>query len=474
MRTKRAEPAAAGDADALAFVACGRPLSGHAVRVVDAGGRELPEREEGRLEFKGPSATRGYYRNAAATRLLYDGDWLDSGDYAYLAGGEVHLTGRAKDVIIRGGRNVYPYALEQAVGGLAGVRRGCVAVFGAPEAGSGTERIIVVAETRESDAARRAALEQKINETALAVIGMPADEVVLAPPHTVPKTSSGKIRRFASREYYEHGTVPGRPPPGWWQIVRLSARSAWPQLQRHGRAALVTARGAYMLACFVLLAAPTWTLVAAMQRPRLARPFIGFMARLFFRFAALPLRADGFAHIPPGASILTLNHTSYLDAVALCAQLGGSRPYRFAAKREFAAHWFPRWFFSGIGSAFVDRVDPRRGARDVEQFQAALERGETVIFFPEGGFDRQAGLKPFRSGAFALAARTGRPVVPMAIRGARAVLRGGDWLPRPGAIRIVAAAPQRAAGSDWEATIELRDRVRAVILRLCGEADLMA
>jgi acyl-CoA synthetase (AMP-forming)/AMP-acid ligase II len=129
-RRGRALPAAAIDTSALEFVACGRPLPGHEIRIVGPTGRELGEREEGRLEFRGPSATSGYLRNPSATATLFDGDWLDSGDLAYIAGADVYLTSRVKDVIIRGGRNIYPYEVEEAVGDLDGIRKGCVAVFG--------------------------------------------------------------------------------------------------------------------------------------------------------------------------------------------------------------------------------------------------------------------------------------------------------------------------------------------------------
>ena len=97
-----------------------------------AGGRELPERHVGRVWFKGPSATSGYFRNPQATAQLFDGEWLDTGDLGYIAAGELYLTGRSKDMMIRGGQNVYPYELEQAVGDLPGIRKGCVAVFGVP------------------------------------------------------------------------------------------------------------------------------------------------------------------------------------------------------------------------------------------------------------------------------------------------------------------------------------------------------
>ena len=164
---------------------------------------ELAERQEGRLQFRGPSATAGYFNNPEATKRLFDGDWLDSGDRAYIADGEVYLTGRIKDMIIRGGRNICPHEVEGAVGGVAGVRRGCVAVFGSADPATGTERLVVLAETREvisgeaTDEVVLQTLRQRIVEATVAALGEPPDEVVLASPHSVLKTSSGKIWRAA-------------------------------------------------------------------------------------------------------------------------------------------------------------------------------------------------------------------------------------------------------------------------------------
>ncbi|HYA80713.1 MAG TPA: AMP-binding protein, partial [Methylocystis sp.] len=125
-RDGAARPAPAESANAVALVACGRPLPHHEIRVIDDVGRELPERQEGRLQFKGPSATKGYFRNPEKTRELFDGAWLETGDRGYIAGGDVFITGRIKDLIKRAGRNIYPQELEEAIGSIAGVRRGCV------------------------------------------------------------------------------------------------------------------------------------------------------------------------------------------------------------------------------------------------------------------------------------------------------------------------------------------------------------
>ena len=157
-----AHPAAPEDATALEFVACGQPLPGHQIRIVDEDGRELPERQEGRLQFKGPSATAGYFRNPEKTRALFEGEWLESGDRAYIAGGDIFITGRIKDMIKRAGRNIYPQEFEDFIGGLDGVRKGCVAVFASPDPRTGTERLVVIAETRLADPHRLETLRRSI------------------------------------------------------------------------------------------------------------------------------------------------------------------------------------------------------------------------------------------------------------------------------------------------------------------------
>ena len=471
-RSGRAVPAAPGNENTLRFVACGLPLAGHPTRVIDAAGIELGERHEGRLQFKGPSATHGYYRNPEQTAKLFDGDWLDTGDYAYFANGDIYLTGRVKDLIIRGGRNIYPYELEQAVGDIPGIRKGCVAVFGSADAASGTERIIVLAETRETDAARREALKRALNDAAVAVIGMPADEVVLAPPYTVLKTSSGKIRRAASREFYERGGKAPRPQPVWMQVTRLAWQAAWPEAKRRLRALGDVFYGLYALAWFGLLMPFTWMMVALLRRPAFNRPFIAIMARIFTRLIGVAPRVEGRENIPQGPCVFAMNHTSYLDGIMLCAVLPLRYPHVFAAKREFIGHWFPRLFLNGIGAAYVERIDPKLGVEGIDQFLRALREGGTPVFFPEGTFDRRTGLKPFRTGAFAVAAQAGVPVTPVTIRGARTVLRDQVWLPRHGAVTLHFSAPVDPAGSEWAAIVKLRDEVREPILRYCGEPDI--
>jgi 1-acyl-sn-glycerol-3-phosphate acyltransferase len=470
----RAEPAAAEDVSALRFVCCGRPLPGHEVRIVDALGREVSERIEGRLEFRGPSATGGYYRNPEQTRRLFDGDWLDSGDRGYLADGEAYLTGRVKDIIIRGGRNIYPHEVEDAVGAVAGVRRGCVAVFGSPDPDTGTERLVVLAETRETAAPEHEqdALRARIVEVTVAVLGEPPDQVVLAPPHSVLKTSSGKIRRAACRDLYETGRVGARGHAGWWQAIRLVSGSLLPQARRALTTGAHFAYGLYGWLLFALVAPPTWALTALAPRPAAAWRLNRLAARIILSLAGIPLTVRGLEHLPRGPCVLVVNHASYLDGIALFAAL--PQHFSFVAKREFLDHPVARIYLRGLGAQFVERFDVRQSVADASRMANLMIAGVSMGFFPEGTFRRMAGLGSFRLGAFAAAVAAQVPVLPVAIRGTRALLRQGQWLPRRGALAVTIGSPvfpPAPATDAFAAAVALRDAARAHILAYCGEPD---
>ena len=471
--TGQAIEARADDPSPLKIVSCGEVLPAHDVRVVDGAGLELADRNEGVLQFRGPSATSGYYRNPGATKLLFAGEWLNTGDRAYLSSGHIYVTGREKDIIIRGGRNISPYELEEAVGDIPGVRRGCVAVFGSQDAATATERVVVLAETREPDPARHGEIRARVNELAIGLIGAPVDDIVLAPPHTVPKTSSGKIRRLAAREYYERGPAAVKPQAVWWQLVRLSAAALRPQLRRGTR----VARG-------MLYALWSWLLFAVLFLVILASAAIApgkrtwqvgqRAARLFLRLCAIPVAVRGRENLPASAPyVVAVNHTSYLDGAVLLAVL----PWRnnaFVAKRELAANPITRILLRGLGVQFVERFDVQKSAEHADELAGAVRGGQSLIVFPEGTLLRHAGLMPFRTGAFQTAAQAGAPVVPVALRGVRSALRDETWYLRRTPISVTISEAVAPEGSDWNSAVRLRDRVRAEILRNCGEPDLAA
>lgn len=468
--SRRAAPAAPDDADALEFVACGSALAGHELRVVDPDtGRELPERREGRLQFRGPSATAGYYRDADATaRLLTADGWLDSGDLAYLAGGELHVTGRIKDVIIRAGRNVYPHELEEAVSGLEGVRAGCVAVFAAADAAAHTEKLVVLAETRLTDGPARAALEQQIRELSQDLLGAPADDVVLARPQTVLKTSSGKIRRAACRELYEAGTLGGPSPTVWWQLARLTATGWRYAARRRVERVAETAYGGHFWSQFAGHLFGAWIGAVLGPSEGLRWAAARHAARSFLRVNGLTPRVTG--QLPDEAAVLVVNHASYLDGIVLAAVIPGA--WAPVVKHSLRDQKVMGVLLRRLGALFVDRFDASAGRRDAQQLPAALAAGRPVAVFPEGTCLRREGLLPFQLGAFQAAAHTGAPLVPLVIRGTRSALRPDQWWPRRGPIEVEVGEVLRPSGSDFSAAVALRDEARSWILARVGEPDL--
>lgn len=470
-REGRAVPAMDADIDPLSIPCCGRALPGHQIRIVDEAEYELPERRVGRLEFRGPSATAGYYRNPETTAKLFRDGWLDSGDYAYVAEGEVFITGRVKDLIKRGGRNLYPYDLEQAIGNLPGIRKGCVAVFASDDPATATERLVIMAETRERDKSVHAELRRTLNQTAIDVIGMPADDIVLVPPHSVLKTSSGKIRRIACKQAYENGKVATRAGAPWLHIARFTAATALARVTLLARQTGRWAFACYAWTVFAALALSCGGLIALLQRPALGRRIAHSAAGMLLRVTGVTIAASGLERLPRQPHVLLVNHASYLDAMLLAALLPATPGYAFTAKREYASQRLMRALLTGLGTIFIERLDVRRSAEDVDLMLAALRQGENLLVFPEGTFSREAGLKPFHAGAFVAAARADAPLVVAGLRGTRAAMRDETWLPRRVPIAFEIGPLLMSSGRDWAATARMRATARKAMVTLSGEFD---
>jgi fatty-acyl-CoA synthase len=489
-----AVPAAAEEEAAISFVSSGKSLPGHEVRIVDEKGNRVPERTEGFLWFRGPSATSGYYRNAKATEALLpqgatasDGGfpWVNSGDRAYRAEGEIYVTGRVKDIIIKGGRNLYPHEVEELATRAAGVRKGCVVAFGLKDEGSGTEKLVVAAETRESDAARRGAMAARVTELVSQGLGLPPDRVELIPPGSIPKTSSGKLRREETKQLYLAGTLSARRAPAWVQIVRLGTKGGLDNFGREllaglGRG-LEILYGLYSVVLFGLWVVPAWAFLHFIKDPRAAGHYTSSVLKILVALAGCRVRVIGRENMEvSGAKIFASNHTSYIDVGVLMSRLDA--PYRFIAKEEVRDMPFIGAFLERLGHLKFDRTDPESRLREVQEVEELLRQGESVFFFPEGTFTSEAGVRPFQLGAFKAAVATGAPIVPISLEGTRKILRDGTHLPRPGSVTITVHPPiyprtagnQGSAGdgSGWRELIRLRDATREVIARDSGESLL--
>jgi 1-acyl-sn-glycerol-3-phosphate acyltransferase len=447
-------------------VSCGRPLPGHEVRVVDAAGRQAPDRIEGRIEFRGPSVTRGYFRNPEATRATFRGGWCDSGDLGYWADGELFVTGRRKDLIIKAGRNLHPQEIEEVVGDVPGVRKGCVAALGIADPSIGTERLVVVAESRETAPEARERLRARVVAHVVAAIGIPPDTVVIAAPGTVLKTPSGKVRRSATRELFLAGRLEARPSARrqWARLLRQD----WAARLRHGPARAAALAYGVRVAAVLAVAFPVLWLLVLLLPGRAVDRLVRRWCRAVLRLAGCGLRVEGLEHLPRARTALFCsNHASYLDAVALFAAIPAE--FRFVAKRELAEAPLIGRVIRKVGHPTVERVDLSRSVADAERVARALREGVSLFFFPEGTFMRAPGVLPFKLGAFKAAVEAGCPVVPVALRGTRDVLPANTWLPRRGAVTVTIGAPIVPARSDWQEMVRLRDLVRAEVVRHSGE-----
>ena len=189
------------------FVACGPVLPGHELEVRDAQGRVLPERAVGRVFVRGPSLMRGYFHRPEATAAALDArGWLDTGDLGFLADGQFTPTGRAKDLILLNGRNIWPQDLEwTAEAEVAGLRSGDVAAFPLDdEAAGGEEGVVTLVQTRTRDPAARERLAAEVAAVLRSRHGVAA-QVRLVGLNTLPHTSSGKLRRAQARQMYLAG-----------------------------------------------------------------------------------------------------------------------------------------------------------------------------------------------------------------------------------------------------------------------------
>jgi 1-acyl-sn-glycerol-3-phosphate acyltransferase len=200
------------------------------------------------------------------------------------------------------------------------------------------------------------------------------------------------------------------------------------------------------------------------RRRRVTRWF----ARAFFLLIGSPIRIEGDTGLPDSACVVVANHSSYLDGIILTAALPAR--FTFVIKHEMARYPFAGFLLRRIGSEFVNRGDGRQKNQVTRRLFKAAESGDALAFFPEGTFVASRGLRRFQPGAFAAARRSGLPVVPVVIFGARDKLPAQAWLPAPGPLSITISAPINPR--QYDSARGLLTASRAAILARLDEPDL--
>jgi len=343
-------------------------------------------------------------------------------------------------------------------------------VFASTDPVMGTERFVVLAETRLHEVADLAELRKMVSTATVGLLGIPPDDIVLAPPGTVLKTSSGKIRRAASRQRYESGQITMSVRAPRWQIAHFAVRGlrVWARAKVRSSVGLLYA--AYVWALLLVVGLPVWLLVMAMPRPRARWSTVRVAGRVLGQLAGVPFTIHGNVTGGTGSTVVVANHGSFIDGLVLMLCL--REPATFVSGDEFATQHVAGPFLRRLGCEFVHRSDPSLMAEDASRLSTMLQEGHTLVYFPEGSLDRAAGIRPFHLGAFSAAVAAGCPVIPIGIRGSRDVVRPGGRLPRHGAIDVTIGNPISPTGTGWAATLAMRDEAHEAICRLSGEPDL--
>lgn len=273
----------------------------------------------------------------------------------------------------------------------------------------------------------------------------------------VVESAAGEVRSGVAAQEGVGAATQGRPR-FWWR--------AWELIY-----------GIYAAGVFLVWLVFAWLVLLVTPRGRPAARMSSAALRVYFRLVGCPLRLEGREHLGShGASIYVSNHTSYSDVLAVMALFHTS--YHFVAKNEINDMPFIGTFLRKLGHFAFDRNKLRARSHQAEQMEKALLRGESVFVFAEGTFTAQPGVRPFQLGAFRAAVKTGRPIIPVALRGTRRFLRDGTLLPKPTSISLIVCAPispsPAPGGREWTEVLRLRDETRRIISSHSGEPLLQA
>ncbi len=464
----KAVPAEGKDSGALRFVANGKPLPGHEIKVVDEEGGERGERTQGRVLFRGPSKTGGYHRNPQATAAVTtEGGWMDSGDLGYWADGELYVTGRAKDLIIKAGHNIVPQEIEIAAAEVPGIRRGCVAAFGTRDAALGTEQLIVVAETRATGHEEHDRIKAEVIHRVSLAVGAPPDKVELVAPQSIPKTSSGKIRRNATRLLYERGQLEINKRPPWVQFLRLWRENlgSWIELWlvRLGR----WLHKRYTQGLLFVTAACGGILARIVPGQALSATVVRWSSQALLRLLGHKVTLTGSNQIEPGETVVFVaNRAGILDPVVLAAVI----PTPVLLVNGGALESLPRmaaFLLKPIVLPALDDVPMPPGGTLRQRIHRALEEGRSVLALSEGPPTAPAHLSRFRLDALDAAGQTSTPIYPVGVQGTSHILSMGRGVEAPADASVSVGKAIRPEIRDPRELVTLREHLRNVIAKLC-------
>lgn len=463
----QALPITSSDKHYLEFVGVGQVIRGQEIRIVDKINQSLPDRSIGHIQFRGGSSMQGYYRNEEATQSAYHDGWWDTGDYGYLVDNELFITGRKKDLIIKAGRNITPEEIEYITSQNNMIRKGCVVAFGIQDKGTGTEELIIVAETKVEDKKSYQIIMDDIRQKVTSAKDITPDKILLVPPQTIPKTSSGKLQRSATKDLYLKGKIYKKYLPFNVQLIKIVGSSFAETIKKAFRFVGKCFYTGYIALITALITLPLLPLFYVFPNKLLTR-VAKLWAKLICIFSFCPIHKRKISDIPEDRPLLIVpNHCSYIDAIVLLATL--PHDIAFVGKKELLSTPLLRTIFYKLRYLTVDRVEFSESVADANLIEQALKEKRAIVIFPEGTFTYATGLRSFKLGAFKLAVDTQTTILPLALKGTRTVLRSESHLFQWGTIDVTVLPPMTPQENDWKEVLRLKNETRKVISQHCGE-----
>lgn len=421
-------PVGRGPVERDGVYSVGRPIPGHEVRILDSFGRPVREGESGRLHFRGQAQMRGYWNNDAATSAAVGEDgWIDSGDVAFHADGEIFFVGRCKDVVIRNGRQLPVEPIERVIEEIPGIAAHGVAVVGTIETTVGTEKLVVLAECSAEDT-EHARVTRAIRDAVASVTGEMPDAIRLIPPGTLPRTDNLKIRRAEARRLAAAGLIGETPPAPLFQMAGLWAANT-AGLVRRGAGRFFGG-----MAEAVRLRAAKWTagLMTFSGAPGAVQPAVRAVLGI------LGKRPTPEGTQMRGPVVIVSQRSNPLDALSVVSLVENQVTLAGPETLIGLPHWAARMLRPLV-------ADSR------EKIEAALRAGRTVVVFPDSPLGTPVPRLRYHTRALEAAASVGSPIVPLGMQ----IIRNRLFF------RVAEKIP--AAGQDART---LRNRIRESIANI--------
>lgn len=253
--------------------------------------------------------------------------------------------------------------------------------------------------------------------------------------------------------------------------ARLLRKTLLPHITEPIRRIAAALFGVYAWTVFALIAAAAYLLIMLPHGLSRRRLIARQAARLAFRCTGYPLKVTGLEDLPGAPHILIVNHTSFIDAIALTALLPAPPGYAFTARQQFRQQGVFCPLLRALGLVVLRRYEPQHLSSNIELITRTLRQGERVVMFPEGGFVAAPGLRRFHAGAFVAATRADVPIVVGALRGARRALPPRTWLPCRTGIELKIGPVLSTSGTDRASIAALREEARRLMLPMTEEPD---